>query len=107
QSLAAVTSVRLIASGASAEARSGTAPSGPALTVGTIHSAKGLQFRAVILMWADLFYGPDNEDRHGKDRALLYVGLTRAQTLLRICWTRGTELTAEIDAAIGAIDGGE
>ena len=107
QSLAAVAPVRLIASGASAEARSGTALSGPALTVGTIHSAKGLQFRAVILMWADLFYGADNADRHGQDRALLYVGLTRAQTLLRICWTRGTELTAEIDAAIGSIDGGE
>lgn len=107
QSLAAVTSVRLIASGASDQARSGTSSSGPALTVGTIHSAKGLQFRAVILMWTDLFYGPDNEDRHGKDRALLYVGLTRAQTLLRICWTRVTALTAEIDAAIGAIDGGE
>jgi hypothetical protein len=107
QSLAAVTSVRLIASGASAEARSGTAPSGQSLTVGTIHSAKGLQFRAVILMWADLLYEADNAERHAKDRALLYVGLTRAQTLLRICWTRGTELTAEIDAAIGAIDSGE
>jgi hypothetical protein len=107
QRLAAETSVRLIASGASAEARSGTASSGPSLTVGTIHSAKGLQFRAVVLMWADLLYAADKEERAARDRALLYVGLTRAQTLLRICWTRGTALTAEIEAAIGAIDGGE
>lgn len=105
--LAGITAVRLIASGASAEARRGTASSGPALRVGTIHSAKGLQFRAVILMWADLFYGPDNAERHVKDRALLYVGLTRAQTFLRICWTRGTALTAEIEAAIASIEDGE
>jgi hypothetical protein len=106
QRLAAITTVRLIASGASAEARNGTAQSGRALTVATVHSAKGLQFRAVILMWADLLYGPDNADRHGEDRALLYVGLTRAQTFLRICWTRGTAFTAEIEAAIGSIDNG-
>jgi hypothetical protein len=106
QRLAAITGVRLIAAGASAEARIAATLSGPALTVGTIHSAKGLQFRAVILMWADLMYGPDNTERHAKDRALLYVGLTRAQTFLRICWTRGTALTAEIEAAIASIEYG-
>ncbi len=107
QQLAAIIPVRLIASGASAEARKGTASSGPALTVGTIHSAKGLQFRAVILMWADVLYGVNNADRHVKDRALLYVGLTRAQTFLRICWTHGTTLTAEIEAAIASIGNGD
>jgi hypothetical protein len=107
QNLAAITSVRLIASGASAAARSGAASSEPALTVGTIHSAKGLQFRAVILMWADVLYGPSDADRYVKDRALLYVGLTRAQTFLRICWTRGTALTAEIEAAIASIEDGD
>jgi hypothetical protein len=107
QNLAAITSVRLIASGASAAARSGAASSEPALTVGTIHSAKGLQFRAVILMWADVLHGPSDADRHVKDRALLYVGLTRAQTFLRICWTRGTTLTAEIEAAIASIEDGD
>jgi hypothetical protein len=116
QNLSAVTPIRLIASGASAAARRGTGVAGSAardpalsqsaLTVGTIHSAKGLQFRAVILMWADLLYGPDNAERHGKDRALLYVGLTRAQTFLRICWTRPTALTAEIEAAIASIEDG-
>ena len=106
QRLAAVSAVRLIASGASAEGRRGSHQSGPAPTVATIHSVKGLQFRAVILMWADLLYGAENVERHGKDRALLYVGLTRAQTFLRICWTRGTALTAEIEAAIASIDDG-
>jgi UvrD-like helicase C-terminal domain/Nuclease-related domain/AAA domain len=107
QRLAALVPVKLIAAGASAEARRGTAVSGPAVTVGTIHSVKGLQFRAVILMWADVLYGPNNAERHRNDRALLYVGLTRAQTFLRVCWTRGTTLTAEIEAAIASIDDGE
>lgn len=106
EKLAAITGVRLIASGASAAARKGTGQSESPLTVGTIYSAKGLQFRAVILIWADLLYGASNMDRHGKDRALLYVGLTRAQTFLRICWTRGTTLTAEIEAAVASIDHG-
>lgn len=104
--LAEVCPVRFVASGASAAARNGTA-AGPALTVGTVYAVKGLQFRAVILMWADLFYGPDNSERHATDRALLYVGLTRAQTFLRICWTRPTALTAEIEQAIGSIDDGD
>ncbi len=107
QRLAALSPVRLIASGASAQARRGTALSESPLTVGTIHSAKGLQFRAVILMWADMLYGADNAERHRNDRALLYVGLTRAQTFLRICWTRGTALTAEVEAAIASIEDGE
>jgi len=77
------------------------------VTVGRIHSAKGLQFRAVILMCADLLYGPDNAERHRNDRALLYVGLTRAQTFLRICWTRDTALTAEVEAAIASIECGD
>jgi len=103
QKLHGVTAIRLIASGASSEARQGTDTSGPALTVATIHSTKGLQFRAVILIWADLLYGPDNPERHRNDRALLYVGLTRAQTFLRICWARSTPMTAEIEAAIASI----
>jgi hypothetical protein len=104
--LEGLAAVRLLASGATPEARRGTDPTGRPLTVATIHSTKGLQFRAVILMWAELFYGPDNPDRHQKDRALLYVGLTRAQTFLRISWARGTALTAEIEAAIASIEGG-
>ena len=104
--LAAITGVRLIASGASAAARKGTAAPESSITVGTIYSAKGLQFRAVILMWADLLYAAKNSERHGGDRALLYVGLTRAQTFLRVCWTRDTTLTAEIEAAIASIEDG-
>jgi len=105
--LAEFTTVRLVASDATAAARRGTDTPGGALTVGTIHSNKGLQFRAVILMWADLLHGPQTPDWHIKDRALLYVGLTRAQTFLRVCWTRGTSLTAEIEAAVASIDSGD
>lgn len=105
--LAALTNVRLIASNATEEARRGTDAPGGALTVGTIYSTKGLQFRAVILVWADLFYGAQSPEFYAKDRALLYVGLTRAQTFLRVCWTGGTPFTAEIEAAIASIDDGD
>lgn len=58
-------------------------------------------------MCADLRCGPDNAQRHSNGRALLYVGLTPAQTFLRICWTRDTALTAEVEAAIASIEYGD
>ncbi len=58
--------------------------------VQTIHSAKGLQYRAVILLWAgDLPYRPGNGNRTNADdltaeRRLFYVGLTRAEDYLAL-----------------------
>lgn len=50
--------------------------------VQTIDSAKGLQYRAVIMLWADLLfegrYDPSDDQRR------LYVGLTRPQDFLAI-----------------------
>lgn len=89
---------------------SGTLPKGvredpPAsITLGTIHSSKGLQFKAVVIVWADLFaHGADNPQRI-KDRALLYVGITRAYAHLRVTSSRETPVTREIALAIDSLD---
>ncbi len=101
--LSELATVRLVSSTASGEARRGTG-GGPALTVGTIHSVKGLQFKAVIIVWTDLLVGAGGPAWAKNDRALLYVGLTRAQTFLCISWSNGTALTAEVEAAVGLIE---
>lgn len=56
----------------------------PGIKVQTIHSAKGLQYRAVILLWADLLPGRFADSDIERERRLLYVGLTRAEDLLCI-----------------------
>lgn len=53
------------------------------VTIQTIHSSKGLQYRAVILLWAG-FDGHWNHRPKGKFRSLLYVGMTRAESFLAI-----------------------
>ena len=65
----------------------------PGVKVQTIHASKGLQYRAVILLWAgDLPYVPP-QSQHDElaERRLFYVGLTRAEDFLA--------LTAPVSAA--------
>jgi hypothetical protein len=95
-------SVRLVSSAATREARRGTGE-GPALTVGTVHSVKGLQFKAVIFIWADLLADSADAVWSKSDRALAYVGLTRAQTFLCVSWTRATPVTQQIETAVAAL----
>jgi hypothetical protein len=47
-----------------------------------IHSARGLQFRVVLLLWADLLPSPFNSGDDSIDRGLLYVAMTRAEDML-------------------------
>lgn len=64
----------------------------------SIQRATGLQFRAVILLWADLL--PTNfADRD--DRTLLYLGMTRAEDVLVILHSGRSELVDEIARALG------
>lgn len=102
EKLSKFSAVRLVSSAATNEARRGTGE-GPALTVGTIHSMKGLQFKAVLLIWADLLDGTGEAEWSRGDRALAYVGLTRAQSFLCISWAKGTSLTTEIESAIASL----
>lgn len=60
-----------------------------ALKIQTIHASKGLQYRAVIVLWADKmpFYPSDGTPRHeaeSSDRRLLYVAMTRAESFLAL-----------------------
>ncbi len=58
---------------------------GDQVKIQTIHSSKGLQFRAVILIWADkLPYPQSTPEEQLAQRRLLYVAMTRAVNLLAI-----------------------
>jgi hypothetical protein len=62
----------------------------PSIKVQTIYSAKGLQYRAVFVIWADQFtprhpYGRDHEER------LIYVALTRASDILIVTYSERNE----------------
>ena len=56
----------------------------PGIKVQTIHSAKGLQYKAVIILWSDLLPTRFADSDEETDRRLLYVGLTRAEDFLLI-----------------------
>jgi len=70
-----------------------------AIQVGTMHRAKGLEFKAVLVIdtSADTLPSPglmksaiDPQDRDNalaRERQLLYVAMTRARDLLRVTWT--------------------
>ncbi len=70
-----------------------------AVQVGTMHRAKGLEFKAVLIVdaGADTLPSPgllrsavDPQDRDNalaRERQLLYVAMTRARDLLRVTWS--------------------
>jgi len=70
---------------------------GPGISVGTLHSGKGLEFDAVILphLSAELMPNPvaiangSLEDATATDGRLLYVGVTRARTALILTYSGG------------------
>jgi len=65
----------------------------PGIKIVTIHSAKGLQFRAVIFLWADLLPKPFGDPDIPGDKRLMYVGLTRAEEFLAVTYSRVSEFT--------------
>lgn len=71
----------------------------PAVRIQTIHHAKGLQYRAVIFMWADLLPFAQGRDVE-QDRKLFYVALTRATQLLAIVHSGQSPFVAETYRAI-------
>jgi hypothetical protein len=71
----------------------------PAIRVQTIHHAKGLQYRAVIFMWADLL--PFAQSDADQDRKLFYVALTRATEFLAIVHSGHSSFLKEAYAALG------
>lgn len=61
------------------------------IKVQTVASSKGLQYRVVIVMWADQFKPRNDEDRDHEER-LLYVALTRASDILIVTYSATNEL---------------
>jgi hypothetical protein len=68
----------------------------PGVRLSTIHSAKGLEFRAVILSSLDLLPRQNGNADPVRDSNLLYVGLTRAQERLIVTWAGESEFTRRV-----------
>ena len=68
------------------------------LKIQTIHSAKGLQYRAVIVIWADQmpFLKYDGLSEEDENR-LFYVALTRPEDFLTITYTGKSPLTETLE----------
>jgi hypothetical protein len=63
----------------------------PGIKVQTIHSSKGLQYRAVILLWADRLPRTFPDSDPEEERKLMYVALTRAEDYLFISSSEESE----------------
>jgi mRNA-degrading endonuclease RelE of RelBE toxin-antitoxin system len=84
---------------ASQDIKSDSVPEGDRVAVGTMHGAKGLEFRAVAIVGCDrnqlplrmvasrIRDGADREEFVEQERHLLYVACTRARERLRVTWS--------------------
>jgi superfamily I DNA/RNA helicase len=68
-----------------------------------MHSARGLQFRIVLLLWADLLPSPFKGRDDGTDRGLLYVAMTRAEDMLVILHSGSSSYVEELYRALGTV----
>jgi DNA helicase-2/ATP-dependent DNA helicase PcrA len=73
-------------------AREDDVPLRDGVTLTTLHAAKGLEWEVVAIIGANdgliPFVRATTKDQIAEERRLLYVGLTRARTDLRISWAR-------------------
>ena len=67
-----------------------------AIKVQTIHSSKGLQYKAVLVLWTDQL--PASLELTEDDRRLLYVAITRAENDLVLLGNNGKGFTDELKA---------
>ncbi len=70
--------------------------SAQSVKVGTIHSSKGLQYRAVFVLFADECPATYADTSPEAERRLFYVALTRAEEFLVISQSRNGPFTDEI-----------
>ena len=68
-----------------------------------MHSARGLQFRIVLLLRADLLPSPFKSRDDGIDRGLLYVAMTRAEDMLVILHSGSSPYVEELYRALGTV----
>ena len=74
----------------------------PGVKILTMHGAKGLQFKAVILLFADECPLHASNTDETEERRLFYVALTRAEDFLVISCSGKSKYVAEIEAAAAA-----
>ena len=75
------------------------APQG-AVTLCTMHSCKGLQWRAVLILWADLLPFSADPEQWKLERGLIYVAMTRAEDELVLTRSGHSPFIDEIEAAL-------
>lgn len=71
----------------------------PGVKVQTIHSSKGLQYRAVIVVWTDKLPARECASDPGRlqaERRLLYVAMTRAESFLALTASGRSAFTTEL-----------
>ena len=71
----------------------------PGVKVQTIHGAKGLQYPAVIVLWADLLPTGLPDSDPGEDAKLMYVALTRPQDYLFLTYSGTSGFLDQIRAS--------
>ena len=67
----------------------------PAIKIQTIHSAKGLQYKAVIVLWTDLL--PRTGSNPESERCVLYVAITRAENDLVLLGSGSRGFASELE----------
>ena len=70
-----------------------------AAKVTTIHASKGLQYRAVILLFAGECPETANGETEPEERRLFYVALTRAEDYLVVTWSKKSLFVSEMTQA--------
>lgn len=83
---------------------SGDRPTGAlqdeAVKILSMHSARGLQFRIVLLLWTDLLGARSETGNDEIERGLLYVATTRAEEVLVILHSGGSQYINELYTAL-------
>jgi superfamily I DNA/RNA helicase len=78
---------------------------GAGVSITTMHAAKGLQWRAVLVMRADtmpFMPGPDvdRDEQERLERGLMYVAMTRAEEMLALTRSNSNGFAAQIEHLI-------
>jgi superfamily I DNA/RNA helicase len=68
-----------------------------------MHSARGLQFRIVLLLWVALLPSPFKSGDSDIDRGLLYVATTRAEDMLVILHSGKSRYVDDLYRALGTV----
>ncbi len=75
-----------------------------AITISTLHACKGLQWRAVLILWADLLPFSSDPEQWKLERGFMYVAMTRAEDELVLTRSGHSPFIDEIEAALSGPD---